>query len=364
MVAAKVRSRLLVYWLVISLACLGAERATALFLRGEALKERVAARDHMQQAMLQIRQCREASGYPVDYFLDPNGTGLIGVEVSAITTTLGHLEAKRTSTNPDTAALMVRLFQQIGLQAGDVVAIGSSGSFPALWVAAVSACKVLQLVPLSILSVGASQYGANLEGFTLLDMAQCLVAGGFEEFLPIAVSAGGDDDVAADLEEGVREGLYQELERCPYFFIREAELPSNVALRMRLYQENAGSRGIKAFVNIGGSMANTGTSPQFLELRPGINTVKDIPPPAQRGVLYEMASEGIPVIHLLYIQGLCVRYGLAYDPVPFPGNTSSEVYLDELETGSLRIAWFACFGVYVVLLLLPFFGGKKWLIQK
>ena len=70
---------------------------------------------------------------------DPNKTGLIGAEYTEITTTLGPLEVKRSTTNPDFAALMIELFSEADLEAGDLIAVGASGSFPALAIAAQTA---------------------------------------------------------------------------------------------------------------------------------------------------------------------------------------------------------------------------------
>ena len=123
----------------------------------------VRAAEIMHNCALAIAEERTARGIHIDPELDPNGTGLIGAEFTAITTTLGVLEAKRTTTNPAFAALMVRYFREARLQPGDVVAVGASGSFPALILATLAACKALDLQPAVIYSVGASMYGANIQ---------------------------------------------------------------------------------------------------------------------------------------------------------------------------------------------------------
>jgi hypothetical protein len=46
--------------------------------------------------------------------------------------------------------------------------------------------------------------------------------------------------------------------------------------------------------------------------------VGDLPAEDRRGVLFEMVSRGVPVIHLLHIRGLALRFGLPWDPLPFP----------------------------------------------
>ena len=76
--------------------------------------------------------CLDA-GIPLEAGLDPNRTCLIGPQLSPLFTSLGQLEAKRTTLNPDVAGLMVYLLQVAGVSAGDTVALGASGSFPGLW---------------------------------------------------------------------------------------------------------------------------------------------------------------------------------------------------------------------------------------
>ncbi len=108
-----------------------------------------------------------------------NGTGIIGDEFTPLTTSLGDVEAKRTSTNPAFAALLVKFFHDAGLKRGDVVAVGASGSFPALLLATLSTSRVLGLEPIVIYSIGASMYATptSLE-FTFVDMLSGLRAEG------------------------------------------------------------------------------------------------------------------------------------------------------------------------------------------
>jgi hypothetical protein len=66
---------------------------------------------------------REARGIASPKEVDPWGTGLIGLEWSVVTTTLGDLEAKRTSCDPRWAVRVLRWFKEAGLAQGDRVAI-------------------------------------------------------------------------------------------------------------------------------------------------------------------------------------------------------------------------------------------------
>jgi poly-gamma-glutamate system protein len=272
----------------------------------------------MAAAGAAIKDCRERPGFEVDRETDPNATGLIGLETSAITTSAGRLEAKRTTTNPNFAGLAVSLLHEAGARRGDAVAVGASSSFPALIVATLSAAKVMGLEPLVISSLGASEFGANIPAFNWIDMENCLRAAGVLDFRPIARAVGGDKDVGRDMSPKGRALLESRIRESGVPFLEESDLERNVEFRMKLYREGAGTRPIKTFVNIGGSWANMGTNAEVLKLRPGLASVVFVPPPAERGVLQAMAAEKIPVIHLLNIKGLCERYGLPWDPRPLP----------------------------------------------
>jgi poly-gamma-glutamate system protein len=103
----------------------------------------------------------------------------------------------------------------------------------------------------------------------------------------------------------------------------EPDLERNVARRVGLYlagsgAEEEGDRLPAAFINIGGAFANLGSSPLVLELDPGLNPDPTVPERGKRGVLFEMASRGVPIVHLLHIRGLALRWNLPWDPIPLP----------------------------------------------
>jgi poly-gamma-glutamate system protein len=272
----------------------------------------------MAKAVALIASHCDRSGIPIDEAIDPNRTGLVGPEHSELATALGHLEAKRTTTNPNMAGLVVHLLRQAGVGAGDSVAVGCSASFPGLMVATLAATRAMDVRPIVILSLGASSFGGTRMDFNLLDIYELLRREGVCPSPPAAVSLGGEQDIAAELTESSRYELIRKIEKSGAIFIYEPDLQKNVARRMRTYQESSGGAGISAFVNIGGSYANLGTSELALALQPGLNTRVEIPAKPERGVLFEMAASGVPCIHLLFIRGLAAKYGLPWDPVPLP----------------------------------------------
>ena len=278
----------------------------------------------MAQAEQSIHDCRLEKGIAIDPISDPNGTGLIGVRTSSITTSKGILEAKRTTTNPAFAGLVVLLLHQAGARSGDCVAVGASSSFPALIIATLAACKALDVRPLLISSLGSSEWGANIPAFNWLDMEVCLNASGLLEVHPIAYSIGGDEDRGTDMGSDGRALLLKEAAARSLTLLEEPDLVSTVAARMALYEKGTAGRPIKAFINIGGSWVNLGTDSKVLNVTPGLHLkgspseIASFPPPERTGMVFAMARRGVPVIHLLFIKGLCRDYDLPWDPQPLP----------------------------------------------
>jgi poly-gamma-glutamate system protein len=287
----------------------------------------------MGQAVQAIAAERGRLGISFEPSSDPNGTGLIGPQDSPLVTTVGELEAKRTTTNPNMAGLIAMLLRQAGVKAGDSVAIGSSGSFPALLVASLASAKAMDVQPVVILSLGASSYGASDPGFDLLDIFYLLRRERICTEAPAGVSLGGDKDVGLDFDSGTRDRLANRIRASGLLFLNESDLRRNVAERLRLYRSAARGK-IAAFINSGGGFANLGTSRLVLDVKPGLNTRLHQPPAAERGVLFEMAASDIPVIHLLYIKGLALQAGLPWDPIPLPKPEASPA------AASGRFIWF------------------------
>jgi len=314
------------------------------------------AADLMSRATAAVRACREAGGLSIDTAVDVNRTGLIGLQTSPITTSLGNLEAKRTSTNPDFAALGVFLLHAVGVRRGDSIAVGASGSFPALTVAALCAAESLGVRALVIGSLGASEWGANDPRFDWLALTRCLRRSAGLSFETLALSVGGDGDTGRDMSPRGREMLIEEAGSSGLPFLEEPDLEKNVNRRLALYDRAAGAAGIRAFVNIGGGYANLGTDSEILKLSPGLASFSHFPPAERRGVIFAMAARGVPVIHLLYVKGLCDRYRLPWDPRPLPVSGQGPLY--GLRGGPSGL-FLAVAAVYFALLLGVFFWGIR-----
>ena len=345
--------------------------------------EMVAAAGRMQEALTTVsRHCREA-GIQVEPLADPNATCLVGPEMGELFTTLGQVEAKRTTLVPDMAGLMVHLLREAGVSPGDRVAVGASGSFPALMIATVVAVEALGAHPVTVLSLGASSFGATRLDFHLLHLHELLRASGVFSAPAAAVSLGGSGDAGLQFDPEVRDRLVRDVEKSGLPLLAEPDLTSSVARRIELYtgpvppadREVSSSKGTEAgpgegtidrgpsgssrpavFVNIGGSDTNMGHSPRVLNLPPGVVGNVRLPPEGERGVLYEMLARGVPAIHLLYIRGLATRFGLPWDPIPLPAPGSTPIR-DE-SRGKGPVFWLLTVA-YVGALVLVVRGGRR-----
>jgi poly-gamma-glutamate system protein len=277
----------------------------------------------MAEATAAIAAFADSVGPGIDPALDPNRTGLIGPAYTELFTTLGDLEAKRTTTNPDVAGLLVHLLTRAGVRAGDTIAVAASGSFPALAIASVVAAEAMAVHPVTLVSLGASSYGATRPELHVLHMYERLRRAGLIGSRPAAVSLGGEHDVGAEFDPQFRDSISRDLVTRGLRLVREPDLRRNVTRRMALYFGEAGTRRIAAFVNVGGSAASLGSSPMILDVEPGLSGRLDLPPEERRGVLFRMAARGVPVIHLLHVRGLARRHGLPWDPIPLPAAGST-----------------------------------------
>ena len=317
----------------------------------------ITAAQIMEKAISAIRSYCNRTGIKIDETTDPNLTGLIGSEISPIATTLGNLAAKRTTTNPEFAALVVRLLEEAGVSPGDTIAIGSSGSFPALMIAAIAAAQSLNVYPIIIISLGASSYGATNPDFNLLSIYEVLFQKKIFTVQPAAVSLGGDQDVGRDFDPAIKARLIKQIKNSGFPFIYEPNLEKNVAKRMKIFEGNSSKKSrIAAFVNIGGGYANIGTSEQVLKIKPGLSHPRSIPPKAERGVLFGMAARKIPIIHLLYIKGLAMKYGLPWDPIPLPKPMESGLF--NIQSNQNSQFWIISSIYFTILIGLILYGIK------
>lgn len=286
-----------------------------------------------------IYQLKLERGLEMNAAADINHTGMIGLEYSFITTTIGNLEAKRTATNPNMAAVAVDMFQELDLQPGDKVAVNCSGSFPALNIAVMCAIEVMKLDPYLISSFGSSTHGANDPELTYLDMEHYLYTKGLLQHKSDLFSIGGMEDLGKEMPQELVDTIVARIQGYGYEQFYDEDLLHNVRERYQIYRDQGD---VKCFINVGGNDASFGDSSVMVHTDGGILTElseKD----NSTGLVQLFLKDGIPVIHLLNIKSLAADYGLPIDPVPLPepgeGGVYSEVrYRKEIAVIGLALA--------------------------
>jgi len=288
---------------------------------------KIRAAERMADATRVLAAERIRRGIPIDAEADPNLTGLIGPEHTPITTTLGHLSAKRTSTNPNMAGLIVHLLGRAGVRPGECAAAAFSGSFPALNVAVLAALDAMSLRPVIVSSIGASTYGATHPDFTWPDMERVLFERDLFPWRSVAVAPGGvDPDSPLFGDEGLRQAQAA-MVRSGLPVLDESEergLAADIERRLRLYRAECGGAPA-VFINVGGGATSIGHCRGADRLRPGLLPPGTRGAGADCGVLFRMAEAGVPAIHLLNVLGLARDNGLPADPVPLPEIPSGRV---------------------------------------
>jgi poly-gamma-glutamate system protein len=267
-----------------------------------------------QAEIAQAKQKRELM-QPAD--IDPNRTGLIGPDWSETTTTIGEVQSKRTTTNPDLAAVIARSLLSMNPPPGAAVVIVASGSFPGANIAAISAVETLGLKPVIVSSLGSSMFGANDPEFGWLDMETAIRNAGIWHARTTAVVLGGESATAESLTGTGREMLTRTARRNGYEPIVADDLAELKRGVMKALSD-AAPEGSVALINVGGSVLGIGTCLDAYGLPNGLIRKKL---PCDRGVtglIHDFAARNVPVLHILYIKRLALDWGLPYDPVPLP----------------------------------------------
>ena len=266
------------------------------------------AAQRMQACMDAVKRYKSELGIPLSAE-DWHETGMLGEEFTGITTTIGALEAKRTSANPNMAAMLVQMLGEAGVKRGDTVGAAFSGSFPALNLAALAACQAMGVNIIYISSVGASMYGANQPELTFPDMLLRMAEEGLVP-LPVALSLGGDWDCGMEMDPEEVEKLLPRLQNCGIPFIYEPDYEKNVALRMAIYQENGP---IRCFIGVGGNVTTIGRGEDTMPCGV-VQPYYRLTSSEKSGLLEIYSARGLPVLHVLDVKELAVRYGFPYDP--------------------------------------------------
>ncbi len=297
----------------VRLLLLAAALAGLWYLAGHAIlsSEEQALWETVRAAQTHLSEWRERTGTAVGRETDPWGCGLIGVEWSGITTSLGDLEAKRTACNPAWAVWFTRQFRELGLAAGDPIAIYASGSFPGLLLNAIAASEAFGLDPLLAVSLGASTWGANQPEAPWPLLAAELRRGGYIRKRADFYTLGGEAELGQGMAPEAADLLLREAQDAGVGLLTAPDLAGMIARKTELLREHEPL----LVISIGGSQANLGDDEEVLRLSPGRVPAAEAGS-AGNGVIGFAMRNDIPVFHMLNLGSLSGQAGIPYDAAP------------------------------------------------
>lgn len=290
----------------------------------------IAAAQKMQLAERKIYSTKLSLGL-VNEKDDVNRTGLVGEEYTPLTTTPGYLLAKRSATNPDFAAYLVRLLREQGLSEKDTVLVTMTGSLPGLNLALLCALEQLNIPALRIASLGASSYGANQLEMTWIDMEDILVREGVLTRRSDFVTLGGTGDIGGGLAPETITTLRRKCARLGYPLLESGNRRAQQEERMTLFGD---PKSYSLLINAGGNHLMLGTGPEGRELpggfiQPGSSDWQRTVSATSGGMVFDFLFAGVPVLNLLHVENIAGQAGIPVDPSPLPRLGTSPVYFSE-----------------------------------
>jgi poly-gamma-glutamate system protein len=279
----------------------------------------------MQAASRVLWMEKDARGLTPSAQADPNRTGMIGQEYTPITTTIGELPAKRTATNPDFAAALVRQIASLALARGTPVVIVVSGSFVGGDIAAITATETLGLRPIVIASLSASMWGANEPEFNLTDMLSTLRERNVIRTRAVAAVLGGGGAIGGSMDADGVAALRRSAARDGVPIVEARPVAAVIDALLTRINATAGDARPGAVINVGGALIGLGSCRESHEWPPGLT--RRAPPCSDGtpGLAMRLAADGLPVLHIINMRRLALEWGLPFDPtpLPIPGNNTA-----------------------------------------
>lgn len=306
----------------------------------------LAAAERTERALKIIGQQRRKLGHRIFLEHDPAGSGLLGASMSQVTSLPGHLTAKQTSVNPNFAAVVAHHLLDVGVRPGDEVAIGCTGSFPALNLSVLAAAEALQLRPLLISSAASSQFGANDPDWMWPDMERMLFEEGLIQTRSAAISRGGLRDAGCGMTEASHRLLDEAIDRNGRPLLLAGSLRESIDRRLELYTADGEIGRFAAYINIGGGSASVGGSKGNDLWGCGLIEPADyrrLEEPIDSVAARFLAAD-IPLINMVDVVTLARSHGLPVAPTATPAVGEGSVYQTHFYRRPL-----ATLGIFLVL---------------
>ncbi|CAM4463002.1 MAG: hypothetical protein LEGION0398_MBIBDBAK_00102 [Legionellaceae bacterium] len=313
--------------------------------------EKLAATLLTKQCMLAIKKYRLKKHIPIEYENDPQHSGLIGEAFNFLTTGHGSLTAKQTSINPNFSALIVAWLKSIGIKAGDTIALGMNGSYPALNIAVLAAAKTLQLKPILIVNMSSTQWGGNIPRLLWLDMLSILNKQDLIPYTPIAATIA---ETKNQLKNNPRKSNYYLLKLIKKYkipFIDTIDNSDIITKRMNIYYEQAKKNHspIKIYINVGSSVTVHRKLGKHKNIKPGLNTIIPIAAATSDSVMLRFMKNGIPIINLTNIETLAEKYELPISPSTHPILGKGNIFFEKHYNTYLAITYLFAILVFLIL---------------
>ena len=350
------KTRILSIMAIISICLVILVAKSSTFNEFENVNSRYEAVDLMSNCINSIKTINNLDIHSQDYYK----TGLIGLKKTKITTVLDNenldniLNAKIITTHPNFAAFVVLLFEELGLEYGDSIAVSMPGSFPGANIAILSACKTLEVTPVIISSLGSSSWGANKESLTWIDIEDHLYSKGLIDFRSIAVSIGGKNDLGENISDEGIEILEEIIQRSDVLLINELNLNKSIKKKINLF---GNMNDYDAFINIGGGASSLGKGLGKMYLKGGIisplskDDIQEIYYDSDNGdkyhedfkesIAYKFLNDDISVINIKNINSLISEYGMSYLSDRKLNKLKQGSLFYEVEKFNIKTIWFA-----------------------
>ena len=106
-------------------------------------------------------------------------------------------------------------------------------------------------------------------------------------------------------------------------------LADGIDRRMELFDARAGTKPIKAYLNVGGGTASVGTHIGKKQFKPGLNLELPRGADLADSVMLRFAQRGVPVVHLTSLEALAKQHGFPVEPRGMPRVGEGKVFVRE-----------------------------------
>jgi poly-gamma-glutamate system protein len=262
--------------------------------------DEAALRDRVRSAEAALSIMRSAENAA-----DPRRLGVIGVEWSPISTTIGNPAAKRTAADPLWSVVLLREMRRMGLRSGDRVAILASGSFPGFVLNALMAAESLGCHVLFAASLGASQWGANDPACPWPLMEMFFRRSRFIRTPASWYTLGGDGETGGGIGDEGRIILMRAAAAAGVPVIAEGGYGEVLAEKIRRLEAFSP----RLLITIGGSSTFFGAGNEHA----GNGFLESGVPVRDGSVVGWAMSRRIPVFHAIDFRSLSERFGVPFD---------------------------------------------------